>query len=537
MAGNAIADRLDLLHDQWNEFATDADARLLRWLVREDEYRMIEAFVQTEQDEVAGDIPDLFLRFVAPFEDVDSYGAALRESLVEQYEVAREEIRAGQAEEEAGAGAPGEAGEAEGAGEGDAGSTVGAPVDDLELTWSAPPVDDRHSLIAFLEASESLQAHHSDMMEKLALILTPETISDVGDWERWLKAFAERLPDTVRAAVVDSAEAPELDALAEALPKRVMTVPADLDMPAAVAELARSGGTSTPDGRFRVHFTAMLQSLGEGDFDGAHHHGAAAEAVATENGWKHLVGAVHMALAGGYLGAQRHDEAIRHYRQVDRVGAEIEAEAEQGEEEEAPARQAESTGGSVGAEDGRGEEHGKAEEADGDVGAADAGSAGEGETAQGPQPATDAEVSPEEAMVEADVGPKLRMQAGMGAGAAFLMAGDFQNAAATYTATAPHARHADDTLMVLESWRMAGYCHERLGDTARAWECGLKALDAGEEMDESDRANSTLPHAGDGLMRLVEHSPDHARIIDERLTALLGTPDWRAAASNPPDFT
>lgn len=513
--GNAIAQRLDLLHDQWNGFATDADARLLRWLVREDEYRMIEAFVQTEQDDVAGDIPDLFLRFVASFEDVDSYGAALRESLIEQYEVAREEIEGAEEEEEEGAGGPGETGEAEGASEGD-GGTAG---DDLELTWSPPPAGDRHSLIAFLEACESLQTHHADLMEKLALILTPETISDVGDWERWLKAFAERLPDGVRAAVVDSAEAPELNALAEALPERVMTVPADLDMPAAMAELARSGGTSTPDGRFRIHFTAMLQSLGEGDLDGAHRHGDAAEAVARENGWKHLVGAVYMALAGGYLGVGRHDDAIRHYREVDRVGAEIEAEAEEREK----------AAGGQGSE--AGESHDGAAGSPAGAGAAGGAGPGSGVEAEAEAAALEAEAA------MADVGPKLRMQAGMGAGAAFLMAGDFAGAAATYTATVPHARNADDALMVLESWRMAGYCHEQLGDMAKAWECGLKALDAGEEMEESDRANSTLPHAGDGLMRLVEHSPDHARIIDERLTALLGTPDWRAAASNPPDFT
>src|SRR5688572_9385551 len=91
---NAIARRLDRLNDQWNEFAADDEARVLRWMICADELRVIEVFLQSEQDDRAGEIPDLFITLTDPFEDVVSYGTALRTSLVAQYEEARPELRA-----------------------------------------------------------------------------------------------------------------------------------------------------------------------------------------------------------------------------------------------------------------------------------------------------------------------------------------------------------------------------------------------------------------------------------------------------------
>lgn len=46
-----IADRLALLYEQWDTFATDRDARVLRWLIRDDERRMLEALLALEDDE------------------------------------------------------------------------------------------------------------------------------------------------------------------------------------------------------------------------------------------------------------------------------------------------------------------------------------------------------------------------------------------------------------------------------------------------------------------------------------------------------
>ena len=422
MAGrNAIAQRLDRLSDQWNEFASNEEARILRWLIREDELRMIETFVQFEQDARAGEIPDLFLRFNEPFEDVNTYGAVLRESLIEQYELAKEELE-------------------------DSGMDSG---------WNPPSAEGRHSLIAFLEACVSLQEHYADSMEKLAVVLTPDRVASDYEFQRWLWALPQQLPTTVRFAILDMIDAPAFDALAQANPERVVSVPAELDMPAAIEDLARTGGTAGPDGQFRVQFAAVAQALAKGDLDGARSSANGALAITREHNWPHLGAAVHMALAGGYLSAGKYNEAVILYRAADSVGAEV-------------------------------EESGEA------------------------------------------VGSKLRLQAGFGMAAAYFAAHDAAGAASVYQALVPQAEKAGDAVMLLECWRMAGHCYELAGDPGNAWDSGLRALDAAETLTPENRAQSTLPFAGDALLRIAKDSPEHMQIVDARMTELLGTPDWRA---------
>jgi hypothetical protein len=289
---NAIARRLDRLNDQWNEFASNEDARLLRWLARDDELRVIEAFIQTEQDDRAGEIPDLFLTFAEPFRDVASYGESLRESLLAQYGEARPELREAR----------------------------------IPDTWSPPSPEGRHSLTAFIEACASLHRLYGDMVEKLAVVLTPTTVSNKGEWQRWLSALVDRLPGDIRVAVIDSVEGPALVALAEKHPARVVTTVADLDMPAAITELSRMGGVSKPDGQFRVRFTALTQALEKGDLAAAQTRAEAAITIAQSNRWMHMVAAVHMAMGAGFLSAGQWAEATKAYGEADTAAAQFESE-------------------------------------------------------------------------------------------------------------------------------------------------------------------------------------------------------------------
>jgi hypothetical protein len=127
----------------------------------------------------------------------------------------------------------------------------------------------------------------------------------------------------VRLVVVDSAAEPALEALVEAEPALVHTVAADQDMPGLLNELARMGGTTAPDGQFRVHFTAMASALGGGKIPEAQRAADSALAVASREGWLHLVGAVHFAMAAGFLNAGRTGEAVTAYRQADAAGKEL----------------------------------------------------------------------------------------------------------------------------------------------------------------------------------------------------------------------
>jgi hypothetical protein len=82
--------------------------------------------------------------------------------------------------------------------------------------------------------------------------------------------------------------------------------------------------------------------------------------------------------------------------------------------------------------------------------------------------------------------------------------------------------------MVLESWRMSAHCHEQAGDRARAWEYGLRALDAGKAIPAENRAQTTLPFVAEGLLRVAAPESDDSKLVEGRLAELLGTSDWRA---------
>ena len=294
-AKNAIEQRLDRLHDQWVEFSTAPEPRILHWLVRQDEYRMVEAFLQKESDDGAGELPDIFMRFDEPFNDVNQYGAALLDGLLAQYAVVREELEQ----------------------------------DGIAAEWQpAAPAPGTHSLTAFTAAAVSLHTHYADELEQLALVLTPTVVADPAQWQRWLIAAARGMPASVRIVIIDDIDSPVLAALEPDAEGLVASVPAELTMADAMVELAKAGGTAGPDGQFRVNFATLGQALGTGDLARAEQSANHAIAIARENGWTHLVAAVHFAMGAGLLNAGRPLEAVERYREVDAAGAQVEGEGE-----------------------------------------------------------------------------------------------------------------------------------------------------------------------------------------------------------------
>lgn len=128
-------------------------------------------------------------------------------------------------------------------------------------------------------------------------------------------------------------------------------------------------------------------------------------------------------------------------------------------------------------------------------------------------------------------GARLRVQAGLAEGAALVSAGRFAEAAPVYRQAAPLAASGGDPLMTLEAWRMAGYCHEAAGDPRSAWECGAAALEAGQGLEPSARQASTLPWAGQMMLRLADgwSFTAGADAVRRQMAGLLG-PDWNTAA-------
>jgi hypothetical protein len=129
--------------------------------------------------------------------------------------------------------------------------------------------------------------------------------------------------------------------------------------------------------------------------------------------------------------------------------------------------------------------------------------------------------------------PKLLVTTRIAEASALIAAGRYPEAATVYDATAPLAAEQNDHLMALESWRMAAYCHEQAGAFDDAWQRGEQALAAGARLDPDGRRNSTLPYAGQGLLRLTKRRPYRGRgdAVRRRLAELLG-PQWETSLAN-----
>lgn len=284
-ARNPVTERLERLYAQWTDFTLEPEARVLRWLVRDDEARMIETFIGIESNE-GGRLPVLFPRLCVPFERSHTYAFALRNRLLDDIEAEAKD----------------------------------API--LRGFIPPPPRSEDEGLVGLVALAEALIVHvraRGTTLEHLALTILPPPLGDGPDWARFVARLAVRLSKSeVRAIVVDRIEDPVLQPAIEMAPVAIWSVPANLDMPTAVREVsARAGKLDEPAGKFRHAYTAMLDAIGKHDMTAALRSGAEASVVARAQGWWHLLVAVGFCLGTGYLDAKRATESAQWFRRAE----------------------------------------------------------------------------------------------------------------------------------------------------------------------------------------------------------------------------
>ncbi|MEZ6062401.1 MAG: hypothetical protein R3C19_18820 [Planctomycetaceae bacterium] len=292
---NPVQQRFQKLEDFWNDFAQHPDARILRWIADRDTARMLDLFVELQNEEVSS-IPDLFVRMEVPFDDAGSYAASLIRSLVEQFEAVRESLRD----------------------------------DGMNVDWSAPHRSAQHrsaphrsaphrseqagtsELIATLA---SFRDFYQSIMQHLAIVLVPAAISLRSAWQQWLMSLAAQpIPPGVRFFVVDDSTAPELTELAEKFPERVLSIDPELNMPAAYEELVEQAPGEGPAHDFRRLFVKLNNAAAAGDPNSAKDLAVRATAIATANQWPHLVTVAQMALGAAYFSTGDLDSTLQCYR-------------------------------------------------------------------------------------------------------------------------------------------------------------------------------------------------------------------------------
>jgi hypothetical protein len=277
MAKNAIVRRIELLSDQWQEFAAAPEARLLCWQVAEGEARMVDAFFECEADERTAEHPDLFMPLTTPFAEPAGHAVALRNALVQEYAQDSDGLR-----------------------------ELG-----IDTGWEPPPLRRQEAgLLPLIRVCESLHAHY-EMPGKLVLVLQPDRVSDGKAYQLWLHQLAHEAPASLRVVLIDELEHPAYVKLIEARSPRVVAARAELDMPGALQELSNEAGNlDTPGGQFRDLFVRLTNLLGKRDLAGATQLGDRALALIAEHSLWHLAVPIHFALASGLLAANRSEDAV-----------------------------------------------------------------------------------------------------------------------------------------------------------------------------------------------------------------------------------
>jgi hypothetical protein len=285
---NPIAARIDRLQDQWTLFVRDADARVLRWVLDEDELPLVEGFFIRESHPDASKTPDLFWTSGAPFRDAGHHGADLRQELCATYESARAALA--------------EAG--------------------VQPMWAPAPVRREASDVdVWLEALGSFRGAHPGV-EVLAVCLRPTESGSAAAYLSWLGELARAAPRELRFVLLDTSEARAFEPLAAAEPKRVRTQRAHLDVPGALEEVsAAAGNLDEPGGQFRHLYVQMSAAAKGGDLGTAEALGARALAISEAQQWFSLSCAVHFLQGSFLLRAGRHVDAVRRFFLADAAGA------------------------------------------------------------------------------------------------------------------------------------------------------------------------------------------------------------------------
>lgn len=287
---NAIEKRLDQLSDHWMAFTDDEEARLLRWLIDADNRQVIEAFLAYQQEE-GGDLPDLFIRFEAAFAEPATYGHELFDLLRQGYAESQEELREAS----------------------------------VDAGWRCPdPKPDEEDCASFVRACRSLYEHYSDLMDYLAIVLTPSRIEDEEAWQAWLLRLLQcPIPERVRFLVLDHAEAPALGPLSTMEPTLITTDGPDLNMAGAMEEIAQSANDGSPEGRFRELLTALNKAADDGNTARAEEISEAAIDLTRNQEWWDMECTVYMVMGGVHLADNNPRLALDYYQKSGQVAQKL----------------------------------------------------------------------------------------------------------------------------------------------------------------------------------------------------------------------
>ncbi len=276
---NPIEQRLRKLTLYWLEFTDNPKSRICRWLVKTDELNMIKTFYQLQISE-GNDTADFFIQLSSPFENITDFSSNLKIEFLEIIKSIQEETD---------------------------------ETDIKEWTPGDFLISD-HSDITFLTIINRFAECLNLPEGFLVIFLTPRVIKHLQSFMDWLaQTIEKKIPDKARFMLIDTVEENAFNDLCEKYPDTFYTIIPDLNMNAAVKELASAGDPSEPGVQFRKAFVLLTQAIAKQDMSLVKKTSAKAFAIADEYNWPHMKVAVKMATAGAYQGKKDYQKAYEIY--------------------------------------------------------------------------------------------------------------------------------------------------------------------------------------------------------------------------------
>jgi len=274
---NAISRRLVQLAKKWDKFSSVPEVKTGVWSLGRDEFDMIEAFYEVEKTE-EGKSKDIIVKFAAAYSSHAQYTKLLLQEFNTIFKESEEQIL-----------------------------EAGLDIQD----WKPVKANNFHPglLLKTLEAFQQFL----DIDGNVVAYLSPAQNNNIAAWIDWLLKLSSVPAEKVKIMLVQSEEHPVFENLFATEAASFQKLIPDLNMAAALTELASKGNPSDPGTQFRQLYVAMMQAAGEADLKGTKSLANRALVVARKHAMILMEATVHLVLGGVYLTHKKTKEALMAY--------------------------------------------------------------------------------------------------------------------------------------------------------------------------------------------------------------------------------
>lgn len=198
---NPITHRIELMRLQWKDNVEDSKTNLVRWLIQPDELKMVQAFCDLEQGEMAA-LPDMFLTLKTNFTSIETYGDDLLLEWISRFEDSK------QMEEAAKRG--------------------------MNVNWNFQKYKKKGANL-FESIIEHIETCFPEFEECFCIYLNPTQCAGVSSFAKWIKSQLDHLPSRIRIILHDFIGQEHFNILMQS--KRQVNIIPDLNMGDALKEV------------------------------------------------------------------------------------------------------------------------------------------------------------------------------------------------------------------------------------------------------------------------------------------------------------